>query len=365
MKKSLFIIFLFLLLFQNSIAQKKDVRTLIRESKEAYEQEDFETSKNKILEAKVQFTSIPPPIVLSLEILSKAQIIKKDPLNNYSQIVDVRALASSYLRNQKSKKDNNYSLVQIENQILNTYPKDAESFLKIKQRQLEEENAKKTRDKEAAAKAVEIEKDQIIIREKNRIQDSINNEKDKIEKEKNRLIKEKIDEEKRKQDEIEQIAEAKRWKKINKRSSRSFSNIGFQSGEIAKYGLLYEHGGQRSIIGFHISARTSLTPDEDILNGTIIENKMEAEIGPNFRILKRLYLNFGVGYGFYKYVNHDDYLGTSSLDKKAYIASSAGVMVRIARFVNLNVGASFMDIHKEFYNPEITFGLSFNIKGSK
>jgi hypothetical protein len=37
-------------------------------------------------------------------------------------------------------------------------------------------------------------------------------------------------------------------------------------------------------------------------------------------------------------------------------------MIRISKVININGGVSFMDIDKEFYKPEITFGLSFNLK---
>ena len=75
--------------------------------------------------------------------------------------------------------------------------------------------------------------------------------------------------------------------KRNRPQLGSFSSIGFQSGEIAKYGFIYERGGRKTV-GFRFTGRTSLTAEEDILNGTIVENKTEIELGPNFKIFKRL-----------------------------------------------------------------------------
>jgi hypothetical protein len=147
----------------------------------------------------------------------------------------------------------------------------------------------------------------------------------------------------------------------NKQKLRPFSSLGFQSGEIAKYGFIYERGGKRAF-GFHLSARTSLTPEEDILNGTAIENKTEIDLGPNLKIFNRLYLNIGVGYGYYNRVIRNDYANTVDLEETGYLLATSGLMMRISKVVNINAGVSFIDIDKAFYKPEITFGLSFNLK---
>lgn len=141
----------------------------------------------------------------------------------------------------------------------------------------------------------------------------------------------------------------------------SFSNIGFQSGEIAKYGFIYESGGKKTV-GFRVSARTSLASEQDILNGTSTKNKTEIELGPNFRILNRLYLNIGFGYGYYERILNNDFAGDVFLEKTGYSVAATGLMFRISKAININGGASFMDIEKDFYKPEITFGVSFNLK---
>lgn len=146
-----------------------------------------------------------------------------------------------------------------------------------------------------------------------------------------------------------------------KQKLSSFSSIGFQSGEIAKYGLLYERGGKRTV-GFHISARTSNTSEEEILNSLGIANKTEADLGPNFELFNRFYLNVGVGFGYYDKILRNDYAGTLSLEKKGYLLATSGVMIRISRVININGGVSFMDVDKAFYKPEMSFGISFNLK---
>jgi hypothetical protein len=143
---------------------------------------------------------------------------------------------------------------------------------------------------------------------------------------------------------------------------KSFSSLGFQSGEIAKYGLLYESGGKKTV-GFHFSARTSNTPKEDILKGTGIKNKTEIDLGPNFKIFNRLYWNIGVGYGYYDKSLRNDYAHTLKIEKTGYLLATSGLMIRISRVININGGVSFIDIDKDFYKPEITFGISFNLKG--
>lgn len=149
--------------------------------------------------------------------------------------------------------------------------------------------------------------------------------------------------------------------KPSKQKLSSFSSLGFQSGEIAKYGLLYERGGKKTV-GFHISARTSNTSEDEILNGSGIANKTEIDLGPNFKLFNRFYLNIGAGYGYYDKILRNDYAGTLSLEKTGYLLATSGVMIRISRVININGGVSFMDVDKAFYKPEITFGISFNLK---
>lgn len=364
MQKIIIFTSILLLFLQTSIAQKKDVRILISESKGAYEQEDFETSKNKILEAKLLFKSNPPPIVLSLEILSKSEIIKKNPLNDYSQIENTRKLVNIYLKNPKAKTDKYYNTVKIENQVLNSYPKDQSSFLELKQQKKLEEIAKKEAIVIAAAVAKAREDAMSVIRENKRISDSIKNENARIEAEKNRIANAKT---KAKNDSIKRENEIKaeevRKKQVKKerRKLTPFSSLGFFSGEIAKYGLLYESGGKRTV-GFHMSVRTSNISEEVILNSSGIENKTEADLGPNFKIFNRLHLNIGVGYGYYQKPLRNDYAGTLNLEKTGYLLATSGLMIRINKVININGGVSFMDIDKAFYKPEITFGIAFNLK---
>lgn len=151
-----------------------------------------------------------------------------------------------------------------------------------------------------------------------------------------------------------------RTRKI-KQKLYSFSSIGIQSGEIAKYGLLYERGG-KSTLGFRIAARTSLTAEEDILKGSGVANKTEIELGPNFMLSNRFYFNIGVGYGYYDKPLRNDYARSLTVEKTGYIVATSGLMLRISRVININGGVSFIDIDKAFYKPEITFGISFNLK---
>jgi hypothetical protein len=148
-----------------------------------------------------------------------------------------------------------------------------------------------------------------------------------------------------------------------KRSPLSFTSLGIQSGLIAKYGLLFECGGENSRVGFHMAIRKSSTSDEDLLNEIVKENKLEADLGPNLRILNNLYLNIGVGYGQYKFKTQDDYLNIVKLDKSGYVESSIGLMARVGRIVSINTGLSYMDIYKKIYKPELTFGIAFNLEG--
>jgi hypothetical protein len=422
-KKSLFILF-FILFFQVSLAQNKDVKVLIREASEAFNNNDYEVALQKIDEVKIEFKkNSPPPIILSMEIISKCKIISNDPLYSFDLIVDARNLAKKYIKNPNCIKDKNYNEVILENKILDTYPKDLNSFNEIKQAKQKEIDLKKELlEKQALEAKQKAEADRIKKIEEDRIKRIVSERKDKLrayinpdffsEYELARLSESEFNErlDKAIQDSIKRQADEKRiyeikedrlfkldayrayisyenllnlglyseneFEKIyqkaksdfreterrNKPKLRSFSSIGFQSGEIAKYGFIYECGGKKTV-GFRFTARTSLAAEEDILNGTVIENKTEIELGPNFKIFKRLYFNIGVGYGYYDRLMNNDYAGEVYLEKTGYTVATTGLMFRISRVININGGASFMDIEKEIYKPEITFGISFNLKG--
>jgi hypothetical protein len=143
----------------------------------------------------------------------------------------------------------------------------------------------------------------------------------------------------------------------------SFTSLGFQSGEIAKYGLLFELGGKT--IGFRLAARSSLTPEQDVLNTIGLPNRTEVEIGPNIKIFKWCYLNLSAGYGYYNTSILNEYAGTRNIGQVYYVVTSGGLMIRLNRIININGGASFMDIHKDFYKPEITGGISFNLRKNR
>lgn len=357
------------LLFQISFAQQSDVKELIKEASLSYENQDYETTLSKIETIKSLFKSTPPPIVVSLEILSKCEIIKIKPFESYSLLSNTRNLANKYLKNANSKNDKNYSAVVRESNILKTYPNDLATFNAQKEAKIREDALQKEREeKEAAEAKIRKEKEAVeakarqereaIERQERIEQERLRNEATAKEKEKNRVAEAKAEEKRVKEAE----SYSKKVDRENKSRLNSFSSLGLQSGEIAKYGLLYERGG-RKFIGFHISARTSLTPEEDILNGKVIENKTELELGPNFKIFKRFYFNIGIGYGYYDRIINNDYAGEVNLEKTGYSVATTGLMIRLSRVININGGASFMDIDKDLYKPEITFGISFNLKG--
>jgi len=60
---------------------------------------------------------------------------------------------------------------------------------------------------------------------------------------------------------------------------------------------------------------------------------------------------------------NNDYAGELYTEKTGYTVATTGLMFRLSRVISINGGASFMDIDQDFYKPEITFGISFNLKG--
>ena len=437
MKNKALLNLLILLLFQVSFSQKKDVKIIIKEASEAFNNNDYERALQKIDEIKIAFkTNTPPPFILSMEIISKSEIIKNNPLDSFDLITDTRNLTNRYLKNSNSKKDTYYNTVVLKNEILKTYPKDLATFNELKAVELKaaalikerEERAelerqerlkqeaiaiKARQEREASERIKQIEEEKlkkVLYDRKKRLRPYVNPEnfseyelarfsEAEFNERLDEAIKESIEkaeEEKRiKEIENERLAKlqpyidyvsaydrnnlgtfedtsfdaiylkAKKDFKAAERRNRPqlapFSSIGFQSGEIAKYGFIYETGG-RNTVGFRFSVRTSSTPEEDILNGTIVENKTEIELGPNFKLSNRVYLNIGIGIGNYDRLMNNDYAGEVYIENTAYSVATTGIMFRLSRVISINGGVSFMDIEKDLYKPEITFGISFNLK---
>lgn len=144
-------------------------------------------------------------------------------------------------------------------------------------------------------------------------------------------------------------------------SDYSFFAIGYEGGQIAKYGFRMEFGG-RKFIGMFLNVRSTVISDEEILkNYGFLENKNEGIIGFNFRLARIAYLNLGGGYGYYKVP-----LTNTTLEQVEYYPVYGGLTFRLGRRINLSGGASFRDIEANFdtgsYDPEFTLGLTINLK---
>jgi hypothetical protein len=366
MKKVIQITLLFLLVYQVSFAQNND-EIKYNEALEAYRQENYEVAVSKILEAKPLYRTVPPK-VLYIEIMAKAEIIKINPFSDFALLDGTRKLAAKYLTDNSTRKNKYYNDIQNVTNELYTFPKDKVTFNALKESE-ERERAKIKLDKEKKEKQrkIKAEAERIKLETANAEAEKNRKEVAVIEAEKARLAKINAETNRvnlEKEQKIQNENERKYYDSLEKKAKRKrpFSSLGFQSGEIAKYGLLYEGGGRR-FMGFHMAIRTSLTPDEDILNGVVTANKTEIDLGPNFKISRHIYFNLGAGYGMYSFVDRNDYSGRSEVSKAGYLVTSAGLMIRLSKIININGGASFMDIDKGFYKPEIIFGLSFNLKG--
>ncbi len=176
-----------------------------------------------------------------------------------------------------------------------------------------------------------------------------------------KMLAEKKAAEKRTAEQIAIRQAAERKNKIAQKYREGFFAIGYEGGTIAKYGLRLEFGSSK-LLGFFLNARTSLVSDSQLQQDITLANKNEIAGGPNFRIAKWLFLNLGAGYGYHKRSVRNDYLQISEIETKTYIAGYGGTTFRITPTINLVAGLSFIDIDKEFYQPEYTFGLTINLK---
>lgn len=344
---------------------------------EAFENEDYEVVTAITKEIKPQFKSFPINL-LGIEILSAYQIFLKEPTKDFYLLDQTRNSIDQYLADKKSEEDKYYSLVLGAKYKLDTYPADRMTFMaqveeikkKEEARRIQEENDRKVRlikEKQAEEeRLIQLEIDNKRS-EKERIEAEIKRKEQEVLNEKRRLENEKIAEENRILRQKEREKQDKLAIRNNKKylfRYQTFSNLGFVGGEIANYGLLYETGGGNNFLGFRMAIRSSLAPEEDILNGTVIENKNEIDLGPTFKIANWLFLNVGGGYGYTNYVENDTYYDNiATLEKREYFTGNAGLMIRLSRVISISGGASFMDIDQESFIPEYTVGLSFNLKG--
>lgn len=365
----------FLLAGSSSYAQD-DINVKRKLAFDAFENEEHELVVNILKDLKPQFRSWPVNL-LGIEILSKYELIKKEPYRDYALLADTRDLVTQYLENPISEKDTYFKEIIETKYRLQSYPVDKESFAAKLQEleRIEEENKIKIaqRAEEFRLQKLEEEAERLASIEAAKVQA----EKDRIEAEKRKKEREALEAERREREallaEENRIERAKREKeqeKIRKRNERkyrfrnqTFSNFGIISGEIARYGLLYETGGGNNAFGFRMSVRSSLVPEKDILSGKALENKTEFDLGPTIKLAPAFYLNLGGGYGFTNFVDEENSWTEPGVQMREYFTGSAGLMIRLSRVISISGGASFMDIDQENYTPEYTVGLSFNLKG--
>ncbi len=329
MKKIILITFLLAINCQLSFAQQAIAKIKFEEAEEAYAIKDFETTVLKLDEAEVLLKTSNPRIMY-LKILAQSKIIEKAPLNEYKILEDTRQLCAKYLNEYESIPNNEDKYRDIYNigESLKVYPTDKLSFEKKKKKILDEEIAKQQQ--------IEFEK--------------------------------KIALEKEEKNQLELLEQNKRY--ADKNNKQKFTSLGFESGEIAKYGLIIETAGINRRVGFHFVCRSSFTSDDDILksvgNDLVLINKFDFYLGPNIRIFNFLYLNLGIGGGGYK-DKFDN--GTYPTPQGRYSLSniimgpvgSIGTTIRLGRVVNINIGLSYMDIPQNKYDTELTYGISFNL----
>ena len=361
-----------LLGFNIAKAQKPDLNSIKNQANAAFEAGEFETTISLVNQMQSLFKQIPPSYQ-SLRIKALSIIVARNTLPDFQRIVTTRKFIDAYLNNPSSKNDPSFNAVDAINDVFNLYPKDERAFLALieaKKNEQKLEDERKAREAEKA-RFLKIEADSIAAL--NALEAARIAEIQRLQRIKSDSIARfyALDNERLNQIELERIRaqasiDAKKAEKNNNFKTRPFSNFGFQSGEIAKYGLLYEYGGGKKFLGFHITARTSLPAEQDVLSGKIVENRNELDLGPSFKLSDWLFLNLGGGYGFYNYVFRNDFAGeTARVEMEPYLVTSGGLMIRLGRLINLSGGVSFMDIDKGLYKPEITGGLSFNFKSNK
>jgi hypothetical protein len=375
---------------QNKASEIKKLATI------AYKNKDYVTAIKKINEMEKLYKQMPYTF-LSMRIISLNNVISENPNNNFQNTLDCKKFINNYLKIPNIKDlDFSYDEIIEINSKLTKIPNDYEAFIKYIN---EIENEKKT--KRIKDSIINIRKDRldpfslyihtdasnlgnISEEEFNNLYESTKIKYEEVKKEK--LKKEKLFENRKEiikpytnfvsaydysiigdidDDTFNKILkDAKEKYKTNKKNSQnlnSFKNIGLIFGEIANFGIIYEIGSNNNF-GYRFALRSSFTSNEKIINGKVKKNKTEFEVGSNYKIDNRIYLNFGIGYGYYKRLLNNDFSGSIFTENKGYFVTTTGMMYRINNLFNINCGLAFMNIYEDIYNPEVTFGVSYNIK---
>ena len=388
--KKILIFLILLFSIQFSFAQK-DAIELKNQVQLAYERGDYESAIERINEMEHVYKQMPFSY-LSMRIKALYQIISNNPKTDFQNIVDCNKFISDYLKKAKaSDQDVSYNEIVAINKVLESYPKDESSYIIYKEKNKEEARETEIRDSivkirteklKPYIKVVDLNTLRLGYISDDEFETVLNNVEDKYQEE----VIEQENKEKLKakrtdilqpysnfvsyndylklgdlsNDEFDQILKSakKRAKPIPQ--LYSFSSLGFQSGTIAKYGLLYESSGVKAF-GYRLALRSSLSSNDNIISGKVKKNKTEIEIGTNYNIYNGFYLNFGIGYGYYKKLLNNDFLGTISTENKGYFVTTTGIMYRLNNQFNVNCGIAFMDIHEDLYKPELTLGVTYNL----
>lgn len=124
--KNILFSFISLLFFQFSIGQNI-VDSKYNEVLDDMYNSDYDLAINKIKELKSLFKTVPPKITY-LEILINAEIIQKDPLNDFAFLSETRYITAKYLKDNIDRQNENYYKIQRVIDQLNYYPKDKATF---------------------------------------------------------------------------------------------------------------------------------------------------------------------------------------------------------------------------------------------
>ncbi len=255
-------------------------------------------------------------------IKAQSKIIEKAPLHDYKILEDTRLLCAKYLVEYESTANNEdkYKDIYHIGESLKVYPIDNLSFEKEKKKILDQEIAK---------------------------QQQIDYEK-------------KIALEKEKKNQLESLEQNTRY--AERYNKQKFSSLGFESGEIAKYGLIFETAGINHRVGFHFVIRNGFVSDT-LAYVKNLGNKFKLYLGPNIRIFNFLSLNLGIGFGGYSFLTDHGIMTSPQYEKEYAIkpVGSIGTTIRLGRIVNINIGLSYMDILLNEFDTELTYGISFNL----
>jgi len=338
MKKILLLFFTFFVVQLAAQAQQAIAKLKFEEAEEAFNNGQYEATISK-LDAVEEILSGTSPRTLYLRILAQDKIVARNPYANYAALKALRDNCHKYLQDYSTVEalEDKYREVYKISEALNQYAKTEEEFNVVLEQNRAREEARR------------------VAAEEQRRQEEIKRQEEAA-----------LAAKKAKEAELQAAENRKKW-------NRSAFALGFQSGDVATYGLSITELNYKKI-GFTMSFRSALLRTKTLTRqelrdyqytATERSGKSLVTVGATIPLLYPLWAYASVGFG--NYGRYDRYLDADG--KNVYVAqqdetvkadTEIGLALKVG-FLVLRAGYSLTNLKEK----ELTYGVGINLLGRK